>query len=168
MSHHTRMTLRTLGRAGLSALALVALTAPLASARALAPGPAAGKVLGGLTSQGWPVVLKVSGNAKSIQRVRIGLEMNCTSGASFSVPDGWIRVPILRGGQVDASAAVSPSPASGGSDVSITGGTDSFSGTLNRSSGTFSGTWHQHVDFATSGGQSDSCDSGNVTFTASL
>jgi hypothetical protein len=60
-------------------------------------------------------------------------------------------------------------PASAGnSTVSITGGTDTFMGRLNRAQATFTGSWQLHLNFVMSNGQTNQCDSGHVAFSARL
>jgi hypothetical protein len=123
-------------------------------------------VLGGLTSLGWPVVLEVSPNGKRIQFAVIGLDMNCTSGGSFSVMSSARSLPIRANGTVRRTESLPPF--NDGSGTSIMGGSRSISGRLNRKRWSFSGVWHEHVDFAMSNGQTDHCDSGTVAFTARL
>jgi len=129
------------------------------------PSPAAGKVLGGFTSQGWPVVLAISNNSKGIVTAGAGLDMSCASGASFGVPDRWRNLPIGPNGVVHVSDSIG---AQQGSGASITGGTDSLTGKFNRKRGTFAGVWQLHLTFSMPNGQTDTCDSGRVTFTVAL
>jgi len=124
---------------------------------------AAGQVLGGFTSQGWPVVLELSKDGKQIALAGIGLSMNCSSGAQFSTGDGWIHAPIAAGGKVREAAQITPAP-----KYSLTGGSDSFTGKLNRRQVAFSGTWQLHLTYSMSNGQTDQCDSGRVAFSARL
>ena len=128
-----------------------------------ASGP--GVFLGGLTSQSWPFVIELSKNGKMLRGADVGLEMTCTSGSQFGLPDSWAHLPISRNGAVDVSAAVSPSP---GATASITGGSDSFRGKFNRKRTSFSGVWDLHLNFSMSNGQTDSCDSGQVKVAAVL
>jgi hypothetical protein len=130
-------------------------------------GPAAGRVLGGLTAQGLPVVMAIAGNSKRIDGTKSVFQMHCTSGLDFMTPDSWARLPIRADGSVSITVAVPPIPASGAGDA-ITGGSDSFVGKLDRKRATFSGVWQLHLNFATSNGQTDSCDSGHVTFKVRL
>jgi hypothetical protein len=131
----------------------------------LASLPSAGNVLGGFTSQGWPAVVEISKNGKRIEVVGIGLDMSCTSGSQFGLRDGWTRLPFGPGGKIHASVVVPPSPSSG---ESLTGGSDSVTGTLNRKRSTFSGVWDLVLTFKDSTGHADKCDSGRVTFSARL
>ncbi len=128
-------------------------------------GPAAEQVLGGFTSQGWPVVIVISKDGKRIGLVETGLNMSCTSGDSFPLLDGWVRLPIAANGSVRGHTTIQPAS---GSAVSITGGSDSFTGKLNRKRDTFAGTWQLQMSLAQTNGQTDQCDSGLVRFTAKL
>jgi hypothetical protein len=122
-------------------------------------------MLGGFTSQNWPVVLEVSSSGKRIGLAATTLAMSCTSGVSFPLGDGWQRLTIGPGGKVRALFTI---PASAGSTVSITGGTDSFSGTLDRKRAMFTGSWDLQLNYSMSDGTTDQCDSGRVTFAARL
>jgi hypothetical protein len=123
-------------------------------------------VLGGISSRGWPISLVISPNGKRIEIVVMGLGMTCSSGGSFAVSTGFRNVPIRANGNVHARKTIPPF--NDGSGVSITGGFRSISAHLNRKRWTFAGVWREHVDFATSSGQTDHCDSGNVSFFARL
>lgn len=139
-----------------------------ATPRAATPpagAPAAGRALGGFTRQGWPGVLEISMSAKRIALAVTGLDMRCTSGARFTLEDGWTHLPIQPDGRVQVSKRISPMA---GSSVSITGGSHSFIGMLDRKRAIFFGRWHLHLDFLTSDGQTDHCDSGSVPFAARL
>jgi hypothetical protein len=135
-----------------------------ASPRAIAL-PVPGDVLGGFTSQGWPVVLEISGNGKRVAVVATGLFMSCTSGVGFPVEDAWPLLPISAKGKVHAAITI---PSFAGSSVSITGGSRSFAGRFNRARSIFWGQWRLHLNYKFSNGQTDQCDSGRVTFTATL
>jgi len=141
---------------------LPGVTSALAAAAAV---PASGEVLGGFTSQGWPVVVEISKDAKRINTIGIGLDMSCTSGQQAGLRDGWVRLPVGPRGKVHATLTI---PASPGSSVSLTGGSDSLTGTLNRRRLTFSGVWELILMFKDSTGHVDKCDSGRVTFAARL
>jgi hypothetical protein len=127
---------------------------------------AAGKVLGGVTAQNWPVIVSVSSNGKKLS-AQVAFDMTCTAGDAWTAPDGWIKVPIPASGTVHAVAAVPPTAGSGGQD-SITGGLDTMNGKLNRRGATFSGTWELQLNFTSPSGQPDACDSGLVRFSARL
>jgi hypothetical protein len=131
----------------------------------LARDPAAGRVLGGITDQGWPVVFAISKNEKQVVGAIAGMALSCASGQQFSLEDAWPKLRIGPGGAVHARAVIPPTSA--GSGVSITGGSHSMNGKLNRKTGDFSGVWHLQLSFRTSNG-TDSCDSGAVAFRLKL
>jgi hypothetical protein len=122
-----------------------------------------GTVLGGFTSQGWPVVIKMSRDHRRIVRVGIGLSMRCTSGSQFALRDGGGPVPIGADGKVHMAATIPPAS---GSSVSIAGGSDMFAGRLERGNTAFAGAWDLRLVFGTADGHEDTCDSGRVTFAA--
>jgi hypothetical protein len=147
-------------RSSLREAAIAALAKPKETAM-----PAAGKVLGGFTSQSEPIVLEISKKDKRVDLAGTALDMTCTSGDQFTTADALVRLPISKQGKVHMTLVIPPSS---GSPTSITGGTDTFSGKLNRENATFSGVWQLHLTFSLSGGQTDQCDSGRVTFKARL
>ncbi len=133
----------------------------LAEARlARAAGPAAGKLLAGLTKQGAPVVIGVARNQKHISVLAV-LEMSCTSGNVFLTEDYWPRLSVASNGSVRGAQALAPSG-------SVTGGAHSIAGSLNRKHGKFAAVMRLQLNFAFSNGQTDSCDSGNVLVAAIL
>jgi hypothetical protein len=126
------------------------------SAAATAP-----RILGGFTSQGWPIVVEFSRDHKKIALVETGLEMKCSSGTSFPELDGWVRLPISAGGRAHVSMPLSPQT---GTNASLTGGTDTFTGQFNRQRTKLTGTWELQQTFSLPNGQTDQCDSGRVGF----
>jgi hypothetical protein len=119
-----------------------------AAARALSPPAAAspaGEVLGGLTSQDWPVVLEVSGSGEHFSLIRTGLTMRCTAGDSFALRAGGPNLPIGSDGRTHATAQIPPQiPSDPGSAASLIGGTETFGGRLSRKQSTFAGIWQLH------------------------
>jgi hypothetical protein len=141
---------------------LPGVTNALAAAATVRPP---GEVLGGFTSQGWPVVIAISKDGKRINAIGIGLDMSCTSGLNYGLRDFGSSIRLGPRGKIHLTAVIPPSPGSG---VSLTGGSDSLTGTLNRQRLTFSGVWELILMFKDSTGQVDKCDSGRVTFAARL
>jgi hypothetical protein len=121
-------------------------------------------ILGGFTSQGGPVVLEISKDAKRLQSAETALIMRCTSGSRFVYAEAAFRLAIKANGRVHISATTSTNDASG--DVIKT--SHSFSATINRRRWTASGVWRVHLDVTLSSGNTDSCDSGSVSFQARL
>lgn len=132
-----------------------------------AAAPPAGEVLGGLTSQGWPIVIELAKNGKKFSLVRAGLVMRCTVGGSLPLEVGDDNLPISSDGRVHYALLIPPSPGSG-SGVTLAGGSERFAGKLNRKRSTFSGMWQLHLTFVLASGQTDQCDSGRVRLTARL
>jgi hypothetical protein len=134
---------------------------PRAAARATGAGSI---TFGGFSSQNWPVVLALS-PAGRISQVEIGLDMTCVSGTSFAAEAGFRDLPVARGGKIRATRSIPPET---GSTASLSGGTESLRARINVHRATITGSWHLHLGFQMSNGQTDQCDSGNVTFTARL
>jgi hypothetical protein len=122
-----------------------------------------GTVLGGFTSQGWPVVIKMSRDHRHIVRVGIGLTMRCTSGTQLALRDGGGSMPIGTDGKVHMAVTIPPTA---GSAASIAGGSDMFTGRLERGNTAFAGAWDLRIAFTTPDGHKDTCSSGRVTFAA--
>jgi hypothetical protein len=121
-------------------------------------GPFTGQVFGGVTSQGWPVVVVISPKGKVLKFALAGLELTCSSGMKFPTQDSWRDVSIGAGGRFQRDVLVFPSGP-------LTGGSDSVTGKFNKKQLTVSGVWQLRLDFLING-QSDHCDSGPVRFTA--
>lgn len=138
-------------RLALAVGALIALTA--GSAQAATPPV----VLAGFTSQSYPSFFKVSGRSLAVGS--IALRMQCTSGAVFAVPDRFARVPIGPKGKFHEATGSTTT-----SDGVTYTATDTLTGSVNGAHSKLTGTWHLAIDYATSGGQTDRCDSGQVRF----
>jgi hypothetical protein len=130
--------------------------------------PASGRTLGGFTSQHLPVVLQISTQDKRLNLAGSALNLTCTSGTQFVIPDGWVKLPISKKGIVNGSYRIPASPPPAGGTIGIIGGTDTFSGKLNAKKATFSGTWELKIEYSMPNNQTDQCDSGHVTFEAVL
>lgn len=159
--------MRRMGVTALTSVALSAVGMPAVAVAmpSLARDPAAGRVLGGISAQGWPVVFDISKNERQVVGAISGMALSCASGQRVSLEDAWAKLRISPGGAVHVSAAITPAPV--GAGVSIAGGSHSMNGRLNRRTGDFKGVWHLQVNFSTSSG-TDSCDSGLVTFELKL
>jgi hypothetical protein len=139
---------------------------PFITARSAGVGPLTGKVLGGFTSQGWPIVADISTNGKRLVDARTGLSMTCSLGDDYSLLDGWRALPIPRNGKLSISVGIPPSSTG---TIKLLGGSDSITGRLNRKHWTFAGRWHLHITFQdTATNQLDQCDSGAVSFNVVL
>jgi hypothetical protein len=130
-----------------------------------------GLSFGGLTPQGWPVVIQVSRNLKHVTRAIIGLDENCTPSMDlFGTPDfyGGRRadfLPMNKGHKFSAvfGPVSNPQPPAGMTQTAQ----GSISGKLNRALTKASGTWQLvFITKNTSTGAVDTCDSGVVHWTA--
>jgi hypothetical protein len=152
--------------ATLSALALAPVLADahalsFASRARVAAVPKTAYMLGGITSQGEPVVVAVSGRAKSVD-ARIALEMKCTSGTPL-FSDRTFPLAVKRNGAVLGYNLVIPPDPKG----NVLGGSDTFSAQMNAARSRLTGHWRLRLTFQNSDGSREACDSGPVSFTAS-
>lgn len=137
--------------------------------RATKPGHtslANGRTLGALTSQGDPLVATVAKNGKTLGVVVTAIQVTCTSGDQLVMLAGWAGVSVGPGGSVSKTLQIPPSAGSGG--VTITGGSSTMSGKLDRKKATFTGTWDVQFGLTLPDGTPDQCDSGHVAFKAAL
>jgi hypothetical protein len=159
-------------RLGLVALSIsAAVGVPLAaSASAHSDAPyarsaaAAGVTFGGLTAQGWPVVIQFNKSQRRVVRAVIGLELRCTSGGFANMPDGFVNLRVNTRRKFRASFGPITQRYDDGSTYDLEG---SISGALNRARSKVSGKWHLKVtDHDSAGAVTDTCDSGSVRWTA--
>jgi hypothetical protein len=143
----------------------IALSGPAATATATArpeaaSSAAAGGVYGGVTPQSWPVVVEVSRNGRQVIRAVIGLDLQCSSGDSFSESDNLIKLKINKRRRF--SATYGP-VTTRNNDGSTTDFADSVRGAANTARTTVSGTWELTEKFFNAGGAlTDTCKSGTV------
>ncbi len=123
--------------------------------------PKATYMLGGITSQGDPVVVAVSHRATSVD-ARIALDMKCTSGQTVFT-DRTFPLPVRRNGAIPGYNLTIPADPKDG----ILGGSDAFHGQMNAGRSRLTGQWRLRMLFQNSDGSTETCDSGAVTFTAS-
>ena len=145
-----------------AALAAAALGSPGARPRA-ALTAATGSVFGGVTSQGWPVVIELNKTRSQIVRATVGLRLTCTSGAIASVPDNYSKVPLKRG-RFSSSFGPATQRNPDGTTTDFEG---SVTGTMNKARTRMSGKWeYKGTDHDNSGAITDTCDSGSISWSA--
>lgn len=125
---------------------------------------AAGLVYGGLTDQGWPVVIEMTKNRRRVVQAVSALHMNCTGGGIARLPDRYVNLRVNR----KRKFAFSFGPVTVRNDD---GTTSDFSGairgSLNRARSRVRGSWRLTVvDRDTTGAVVDTCDSGLVRWRA--
>jgi hypothetical protein len=121
-----------------------------------------GLVYGGFSSQQWASFFQITKGGKMLTAAGIGLDMSCSQGDSFSMPDNIKSYPIGRGGHLDAKYVVPLSTVNG---VQLTGQGE-VKATFDPHGTKVTGTWHAQITFIPASGPEDSCDSGTVRFTA--
>lgn len=160
-----------LRRAGVLAIAVLA-SAPLVAAAA--PGhdrtpasitaAAAGVVYGGVTPQGFGLMVEVNTTRRQIVRAVTGMQLNCTSGSVVSVPDGWTKLSVSKTGKFKGSFGPLTERNDDGTTLDSEG---TVSGKFNSSRTRVSGTWTLKLTpHDAAGAITDTCDSGIVNWTA--
>jgi hypothetical protein len=121
-------------------------------------------VLAGFTSQGGPIVLALSRDAKTVRLAETALVMKCTSGNEFVYPDAAFGLAIRPNGRVHIAVTASFKDRAGDS-IKLS---HSLGATINRRRWTASGVWQVRMNVTRPTGQTDSCDSGAVSFHTQL
>ena len=153
-----------LATAVLAATPLAAAAAPRhASTPARTSAVAAGVVYGGVTDDGFGLMVETNKSRREIVRMATGLRLTCTSGVSFAIPDGWRRLAVRKG---RFSGAFGPSTQRN-PDGTTTDLEGSVSGRFNRSKSSISGTWSfKATEHDAAGAVTDTCESGAVDWRA--
>jgi hypothetical protein len=160
-----------LRRAALLAVAVLAgtpLVAPAAPRHDSTPAgtsaAAAAVVYGGVTPEGFGLMVEVNKSGRKIVRMHTGLRMQCTSGVFFAVPDNWTNMRVSKQRKFSASFGPEVERNDDGTMTDVEG---TVSGKFNSSRSRVSGTWSlklTHRDAA--GTVTDTCDSGIVNWKA--
>jgi len=161
---------RRLGWACAAATAVLAVS-PLAAAarpqhassRATTAG-AGGTVYGGATAQDYPVVIEMSKNGRKVVKALIALDLTCTSGDSVSLPDDYEALSVSKKRKFAVSFGPGTQRNSDGTTTDFEG---SMRGAFNKARTKVSGKWSLKVtEHDAAGAVTDTCDSGNVSWTA--
>ena len=51
---------------------------------------------GGVTDDGFGLMVETSKSGRNIVRIATGLTLHCTSGVTFSAPDGWSKLSVKK------------------------------------------------------------------------
>jgi hypothetical protein len=86
-----------LATAVLATAALVGTAAPSQGSSASSRAATIGRSYGGVTSQDFPVVIRVNRRRSRVVRAVIAISTSCTAGGLFITPDGYTRLAIRRG-----------------------------------------------------------------------
>jgi hypothetical protein len=124
---------------------------------------AKGVVYGGMTAQGWPVVIEVSKDRRRVAQATAGLHLTCADGAFGRLADTYQGLTVQRR---KFRARFGPTHVRQ-NDGTISDYTGSISGTFNRARSKVSGRWRlQITDHDDTGGVVHTCDSGSVRWNA--
>jgi hypothetical protein len=119
---------------------------------------------GGVTGQGWPVVVELSRNKRRVVRAVVGIALRCTAGGFAFYSDPYGNLAVNRKRKFSASFGPDTERHDDGTTSDFEG---SMSGRLNRARSKISGTWRFKVtDYDNAGAVVDVCDSGSVRWTA--
>jgi hypothetical protein len=123
-----------------------------------------GTVLGGRTSQGWPVVVELSKTGHQVVRVDAGLHLACTSGDVVDLPDAYTKLTVSRSGKFGFSYGPQTQR---NQDGTTTDWAATVTGKLNKTRTKTSGTWElKSTYFDSTGAVTDTCNSGTVNWSA--
>jgi hypothetical protein len=124
----------------------------------------AGTVLGGRTAQGWPIVIELSKSGSQVVRMSAGLHLTCTSGSIVNLPDEYRKVAVSKAGKFTLSFGPTTRKNDDGTTTDFQG---SVTGKLNKARTKATGKWaFKGIDHDAAGAVTDTCDSGNVSWTA--
>jgi hypothetical protein len=123
-----------------------------------------GTVLGGRTSQRWPIVVELSKNGRQVVSISAGVRLACTAGGMVNVPDSYEKLTVSASGKFSASFGPVTQRHPNGTTTDFEG---SVSGTLNKARTKVSGTWQlKGTDHDAAAAVTDTCDSGSVSWSA--
>jgi hypothetical protein len=134
-------------------------------AGALAARPAAaGHVVGGVTTQGWPIVIEVDRNGRRVVRVVVGMDLKCTSAGQDSFPYRFEKLRIADSGRFSTAFPPQTQRLQDGTTRDYSGG---ISGRFNTASTGASGSWHFKESFYdATGAVSDTCQAADIRWSA--
>lgn len=131
---------------------------------AAAPTAASARVLGGVTSDDWAVVVEINRSGKQVVQISAGFTLHCTSGGLVSLPDQYKKLAISKKGKFGDSFGPLTSPNPDGTKTVFEG---SISGKANKARTKASGKWQlKATAYDAAGAVTDTCDSGSVSWKA--
>ena len=153
-----------LATAVLGAAPLAAAAAPRHDGTPARIGAAAsGVVYGGVTDNSFGLMVETNKPRRNIIRIATGLKLHCTSGVTFSTPDGWSKLSVKKR-KFSATFGPMTERNDDGTTVDLQG---AVSGRFNRAMTSISGTWSfKATEHDATGAVTDICDSGTINWTA--
>lgn len=125
---------------------------------------AGGTVYGGVTAQGFPVVIETSKNGRKVVRAAIALRLPCTAGGFFTVPDGYMGMSVSKMRKFGASFGPETNRNDDGTTTDFEG---SVRGAFNKARTKASGKWSVKATVHDAAGAiTDTCASGSISWAA--
>ncbi len=155
-----------------AALASLSIAGPIAGAQGASTSTTArGVVYGAVTSQGYPVVIKLSKTGRKVVRATIGLDLKCQIPPDITIPDDVKDIPVSRAGRFTAEQPLTRIPADPAAGTPAIDVSAKLTGQVNKRRTQVKGTWQRKVVIynpadPTGVAVLDSCDSGVLPFTA--
>jgi hypothetical protein len=151
-----------------AALASLAVGGPVAIARA-ATTPHV--VFGTVTTQGYPIVIKLSKSGRLVVRATIGLDLVCQKPPNITIPDDVTRISVSATGRFSAEQPVTHIAADPTTMVPALDVSAKLTGRVNKARTEIKGTWQRKIviyDPADPTGAAilDTCDTGVLNFKA--
>jgi hypothetical protein len=142
---------------------VVALTAALAGG-GVAVAATVGTVLGGQTSQGWPIVVELNKAGTQVVRASAGLHLTCTSGGVVNLPDSYRKLAVSKSGSFKLKFGPTTQRNDNGTTTDYEG---SISGKLNKARTSAKGKWSlKFTEHDAAGTVTDTCVSNSASWTA--
>lgn len=157
-------------------LAALSVAGPVAAAQGAASKSKVtqGVVYGAVTSQGYPVTIKLSKTGRKVVRATIGIDLKCQIPPDITLPDDVKNISVSAAGKFSAEQAperitTPPDPTTGA--VITLEVSAKLTGQVNRARTRIKGTWQRKVVIfnpadPTGVAVLDTCDSGVLRFTA--
>jgi hypothetical protein len=136
-----------------------------ASARPQAATAAAGgTVYGGVTSQGFPVVIETTRSGRKITGTTVAIRLTCASGGTVTVPDGYRNLAVSKKRKFGASFGPITRRNDDGTATDFEG---NISGSFNKARTKASGKWSfKGTDRDAAGAVTDTCEASNISWRA--
>ena len=125
---------------------------------------ATGVMFGGVTPQGWPVLIELNKNRRRVVQAVVGITLPCRSGEFWFYQDPYDDLALNRKRRFSASFGPDTTRNDDGTTSDLEG---SMSGRLNRARSKVSGTWRLKLTlYDNAGAVTETCDSGTVRWSA--
>ena len=127
-------------------------------------GGAGGTVYGGATGQDFPIVIETSKSGRKVLNAKIAIRLTCTSGSILIFSDSYKDLTVNKRRRFNMSFGPATNRNDDGTTTDVQG---AIRGAFNKARTKASGTWSfKGTDHDTSGAVTDTCDSGNISWTA--